>query len=103
MDIVDTIEDVLDSPEVTEALHQLVDKFLVNRLLEARQRRIYEYERVKEGMPVNAYVCNDLEEDAFEISRRIEALDLIIDEYTVDHQPYDFDAIEWWDDREGLS
>jgi hypothetical protein len=103
MDIVDTIEDVLDSPEVTEALHQLVDKFIVNRLLEARQRRIYEYERVKEGMPVNAYVCNDLEEDAFEISRRIEALDLIIDEYIVDHEPYDFDAIEWWDDREGLS
>ena len=103
MDIVDTIEDVLDSPEVTEALHQLVDKFIVNRLLEVRQSRIYEYARVKEGMPVNAYVCNDLEEDAFEISRRIEALDLIIDEYTVDHQPYDFDAIEWWDDREGLS
>lgn len=103
MDIVDTIEDVLDSPEVTEALHQLVDKFLVNRLLEARQRRIYEYARVKEGMPVNAYVCDDLEEDAFEISRRIEALDLIIDEYTIDHEPYDFDAIEWWDDREELS
>ena len=103
MDIVDSIEDVLDSPEVTEALHQLVDKFIVNRLLEARQRRIYEYERVKEGMPVNAYVCDDLEEDAFEISRRIEALDLIIDEYIVDHEPYDFDAIEWWDDREGLS
>jgi hypothetical protein len=103
MDIVDTIEDVLDSPEVTEALHQLVDKFIVNRLLEVRQRRIYEYARVKEGMPVNAYVCDDLEEDAFEISRRIEALDLIIDEYTIDHEPYDFDAIEWWDDREELS
>ena len=100
MNILDTIEGFLDSPEVVNALDEVADKFIADRLLEARRRRIYDYARVKEGMPVNVYVFDDLEEDAFQISRRIEALDMIIDEFKFGHEPYDFESIEWWDDKE---
>jgi len=28
---------------------------------------------------------------------------MILDEYTVDHEPFDFESVEWWDDKEGLN
>jgi hypothetical protein len=58
---------------------------------------------VKNGQQRNNFVVNDLEQDAFEISRRIEAADMLIDEFIPDHVPFDFDRFPWWDDEEGLS
>ena len=80
---------------VQEAVDAVVDSVLVAELKEYRERRIEDYECVTYGTPRNVYVFGDMERDAFEISRRIEAIDLILSDYTVGHEPYDFDAEEW--------
>jgi len=80
-----------------ELLHQLkeeIDKYyVVPRLLESREKFIDDYEAVKNGRNRSIFVLGDLEEDAFQISRRIEAYDLILAEFLPESElePYDFD------------
>jgi len=93
----------VDEDILRDTLSDLSDSILVAELRKYRQNRIDEYLSVKDGVSINAYVVGDLEQDAFEISRRIEAIDMILDEYTVDHEPFDFESVEWWDDKEGLN
>jgi hypothetical protein len=97
------IDTLSENEYVQEALYEVADAVFLEKLFDMRQRFITEYVCVKNGQQRNNFVVNDLEKDAFEISRRIEALDMILDEYTVDHEPFDFDSVEWWDDKEGLS
>ena len=93
----------VDEHNLRDTLSDLSDSILVTELRKYRQQRIDDYLSVKDGVSRSIYVHGDLEQDAFEISRRIEALDMILEEYVADHEPFDFDSVEWWDDKEGLS
>jgi hypothetical protein len=97
------IDTLSENEYVQEALYEVSDAVFLEKLWDTRQRFINEYIHVKNGQQRNIFVVNDLEQDAFEISRRIEAIDMILDEYTVDHAPFDFESVEWWDDKEGLN
>ena len=97
------IDKLSDNESVQDALHEVADAVFLEMLFDMRQRFINEYIHVKNGRKRNIFVLNDLEKDAFEISRRIEAADMLIDEFKVDHVPFDFDGFPWWDDEEGLN
>ena len=86
-----------------ETVGQLVEAVMANTLLESRERLINEYKEIKNGVRKNSYVVNDLEEDAFQVSLRIQAFDLIIQEWDPRHEAFDFDNVPWWDDEEGLN
>jgi len=104
MKLIDFLSEIeVDENSLRDTLSDLSDSILVSELRKYRQHRIDEYLSVKDGVSRNAYVVGDLEQDAFEISRRIESVDMILDEYTVDHEPFDFESVEWWDDKEGLN
>ena len=98
IELLDSVE--IDDHVVQDAVDAIVDSVLVAELKEYRERRIDDYLSVKNGVPTNVYVFGDLEQDAFEISRRIEAIDMILNDYSVGHKPYDFDDVPWWDDDE---
>ena len=97
------IDRLSDNEYVQEALYEVSDALFLHSLENMRQRFINEYIHVKNGQQRNIFVVNDLEQDAFEISRRIEAADMLIDEFKPDHVPFDFDGFPWWDDKEGLN
>ena len=104
MKLIDFLSEIeVDENSLRDTLSDLSDSILVTELRKYRQNRIDEYLSVKDGVSINAYVLGDLEKDALEISRRIEAVDMLLDEYTVDHEPFDFESVEWWDDKEGLN
>ena len=93
----------VDKDSLRDTLSELLDSILVAELRDFRERRIDDYLSVKDGASRSIYVHGDLEQDAFEISRRIESVDMILDEYVAGHEPFDFDSVEWWDDKEGLN
>jgi len=93
----------VDEDSLRDTLSELLDSILVAELHDFRERRIDDYLSVKDGVSRSIYVHGDLEQDAFEISRRIESVDMILDEYVAGHEPFDFDSVEWWDDKEGLN
>ena len=101
MKLSELLNEFAENQDVQNAVYEVLDAVLVMSLLEFRDRKIDDYEAVKDGQKRNIYVVNDLEQDAFEISRRIEAVDMILDEYKAGHEPYDFEAVEWWDDKSG--
>lgn len=104
MKLIDFLSEIeVDENSLRDTLSELLDSVLIAELRDFRKRRIDDYLSVKDGVSRSIYVHGDLEQDAFEISRRIEASDMILDEYTVDHEPFDFESVEWWDDKEGLS
>ena len=106
MNLIDFLSELdieIEEDDLLDTLSKLKKGILVAELRDFRDCRIDDYLSVKDGVSRSIYVINDLEQDAFEISRRIEALDMILDEYTVHHEPFDFDSVEWWDDEEGLS
>jgi len=104
MKLIDFLSEIeVDEHNLRDTLSDLSDSILVSELRKYRQQRIDDYLSVKDGVSRSIYVNGDLEKDAFEISRRIEAIDMILDEYTVDHEPFDFESVEWWDDKEGLN
>jgi len=104
MKLIDFLSEIeVDENSLRDTLSELLDSVLIAELREFRERRIDDYLSVKDGASRNIYVHGDLEQDAFEISRRIESVDMILDEYTVDHEPFDFESVEWWDDKEGLN
>ena len=94
------IDRLSDNEYVQEALYEVSDALFLHSLENMRQRFINEYIHVKNGQQRNIFVVNDLEQDAFEISRRIEAADMLIDEFKPDHVPFDFDGFPWGDDEE---
>jgi len=106
MKLIDFLSEVdieIHEDDLLDTLSKLKVGILVSELRDFRERRIDDYLSVKDGVSRSIFVKGDLEQDAFEISRRIEALDMILDEYVAGHEPFDFDSVEWWDDKEGLS
>ena len=103
MKLNELIDKLSENEYVQEALYEVADAVFLEKLFDLRQRFITEYVCVKNGQKRNNFVVNDLEQDAFEISRRIEAADMLIDEFIPDHVSFDFDRFPWWDDEEGLS
>lgn len=103
MNLQKLIDALSDNQIVQESLYEISDEIIASRLLEYRDSLIESYETVKDGKMMSIYVVNDLEEDAFQISLRIQSIDMILDEFKSGHEAYDFEAVEWWDDREGLS
>lgn len=88
---------------LNEVIAELVDHVVMHCLSENRDRAIEQYKQIKNGNKLNMYVVNDLEEDAFQVSLRIQSLDMILQEYNTKHEAFDFDAVPWWDDEEELS
>ena len=106
MNLIDFLSDIdveIEEEDLLDALSKCKRGILLSELRDFRDCRIDDYLSVKDGVSRSIYVHGDLEKDAFEISRRIEAIDMILDEYTVDHEPFDFESVEWWDDKEGLN
>ena len=103
IDFLSKLDIEIEEDDLLDTLSKLKSGILVSELRDFRDCRINDYLSVKDGVSRNIHVINDLERDAFEISRRIEAIDMILDEYTVDHEPFDFESVEWWDDKEGLN
>ena len=104
MNLIDFLSEIeVDENSLRDILSELLDSVLIAELREFRERRIDDYLSVKDGVSRSIYVHGDLEQDAFEISRRIESVDMILDEYVAGHEPFDFDSVEWWDDKEGLN
>ena len=97
------IDTLSENEYVQEALHEVADAVFLEKIFDMRQRFINDYINVKNGVTCNIFVLNDLEQDAFEISRRIEATDMLIDQFIPDHLSFDFEGFPWWDDEEGLS
>jgi len=81
----------IDDDTLSGAVLDVVDSLTVHGLKQAREGMINEYENAKAGHSNNVFVVNNAEEDAFEISRRIEAFDLILDYFSVNHESYEFD------------
>ena len=91
-------DDILNS-----SVYEILDRVLVLYLEDLRDTYAEQYIDVKNGRNIGAFVINDLEEDAFQISRRIEAVDFILSDHKGNHEPFDFDSVPWWDDEEGIS
>lgn len=91
-------DDILNS-----SVYEILDRLLVLYMEDLRDIYVEQYIDVKNGRHIGAFVVNDLEEDAFQISRRIEAVDFILSDHKGNHKPFDFDSVPWWDDEEGLS
>jgi hypothetical protein len=75
-------------------MYSITDTILVRELHSFRERRIDDYLTVKQGQLVGAYVFGNLEQDAIEIAKRIEAVDMVLEDYSVKHEPYDFSKDE---------
>ena len=103
MKLNELIDTLSDNEYVQEALHEVSDAVMLHKLMDMRERFIDDYMAVKNGQPRSIFVINDLERDALQISRRIEAADLLIDQFKPDHVPFDYDSVPWWDDEEGLN
>lgn len=88
---------------LNEVIAELVDHVVMHTLSENRDRAIEQYKQIKNGNKLNSYVVNDLEEDAFQVSLRIQSLDMILQEYDTNHEAFDFDSVPWWDDAEEVS
>jgi len=96
MKLIELLNEIeIDDHVVQDAVDAIVDSVLVAELKDYRDRRIEDYECVTNGTPRNVYVFGDMERDAFEISRRIEAVDMILSDYAIGHEPYDFDTEEY--------
>ena len=94
------LEHLLDDIEINEELGKIIDRLTVMNLQDMQDSLITSYENTLNGIPQNSFVINDPEKDAFEISRRIEAVDMILSWMVAGHENYDFDAVEWWDENE---
>lgn len=105
MKLLDLLNEVeVDEDDFRTGVYAVMDGMFVASLKEYRQRKIDEYEICMNGGALNIYVFGKPEEDAFEISRRIEAVDMLLSEYSVEHHPYDFavwDGYEEEDDEDG--
>jgi len=80
----------IDDDSLSGAVLDVVDSLVVHGLKQARESMITEYHAAKIGFSSNVFVVGDVEEDQREIRRRIEAFDLALDYFSVDHEYYDF-------------
>ena len=95
MNLLDFFSEIeVNEDNLRDVLSNLSDGILVTELRKYRQHRIDDYLSAKDGVSRSIYVHGDPERDAFEISRRIEAVDMLLQEYTVAHERFDFDADE---------
>jgi len=97
MNLGEIINQIEVPDELIAQLQDEIDKYyLVPRLLESREQMIDDYEYAKSGGNRSIYVVNDPEEDAFQISRRIEAYDLILAEFMIpsEYKPYNFESVK---------
>ena len=81
----------IDDDSLNGAVLDVVDSLTVHGLKQAREGLINDYQNAKDGNMYNIFVVGDAEADALEIRRRIEAFDLILDYFTIDHVYYDFE------------
>ena len=81
----------IDDDTLSGAVLDVVDSLTVHGLKQAREGMINDYENAKAGHSNNAFVAGDAEADALEIRRYIEAFDLILDYFSMNHEPYDFE------------
>jgi len=84
----------IDDDSLNGAVLDVVDALTVHALKQAREGMINDYENAKAGNGINLFVVGDDEADALEIRRRIEAFDLILDYFSVNHEYYDFSETE---------
>lgn len=96
----EVIDSLSENEYVQEALYEVSDALFLHNLLDMRQRFINDYIAVKDGQDRSVFVLNNREQDAFEIRRRIEAADLLIEQFKPNHVPLDFDGFPWFDDEE---
>ena len=82
---------IINDDTLSGAVLDVVDSLTVHGLKQAREGMINDYENAKAGYSNNVFVVGDAEADALEIRRRIEAFDLILDYFSIDHESYDFD------------
>ena len=80
----------IDADNLNEAVLDIVDSLTVHNLKRTRESVIIDYEAANDGRSIGVFSLDNNEVEAFELSRRIEALDLILDWFDGDHQPYDF-------------
>ena len=81
----------LDSLDLNETVLDLLDTVTAHNLKQVREGMIHDYEQAKDGDDISVYVVGDHEADAAEIRKRIEALDLILDHFSLNHEPYSFE------------
>jgi len=81
----------IDDDSLNGAVLDVVDSLTVHGLKQARDGLINDYQNAKDGNMYNIFVVGDAEADALEIRRRVEAFDLVLDYFTVDHVYYDFE------------
>lgn len=81
----------INDDSLNGAVLDVVDSLTVHGLKQAREGMINDYENAKAGYSNNVFVVGDAEADALEIRRRVEAFDLILDYFTLDHVYYEFD------------
>jgi len=80
-----------DGLDLNETVLDLLDTVTAHNLKQVREGMIYDYEQAKDGNGISVYVVGDHEADAVEIRKRIEALDLILDHFSLNHEPYSFE------------
>ena len=81
----------LDGIDLNETVLDLLDTVTAHNLKQVREGMIHDYEQAKDGNGISVYVVGDHEADAVEIRKRIEALDLILDHFSLNHEPYSFE------------
>lgn len=94
------IVDIIDDTELNESFGELIDRLSVLSLMDLREHFIGAYEQTLDGRPAQIFNMDDPESDAFEISRRIESIDMILAYISSGHEPYDFALVDWWDDED---
>tara|TARA_R110000787_G_scaffold111626_1_gene220557 strand:- start:314 stop:610 length:297 start_codon:yes stop_codon:yes gene_type:complete len=86
----------LEDCQINEGVELIINKLVEFSLVESRNSYIDLYEQIKKrpSNPLNVFVVDDVEEDAWELLLRINALDLIIKGYKSNHWAYDPSNIE---------
>jgi len=94
------VNTLINDCELNDDLAKIIDRLTVMNLYEIKESMVDSYEQTLDGKFLMVFTEEGLEEDAHQISLRIQALDFILSWLTSDHQPYDFDLIGWWDDED---
>ena len=80
----------INDDTLSGAVLDVVDSLTVHTMKQSREGMINEYENAKAGHSNNVFVVDDAEADALEIRRYIEAFDLILDYFSLNHEAYEF-------------